>query len=766
MTMKARILTTIAMACAIVAAMQAAPVSESTARGIAASWAAAHQMGALQAGRALRAPGKSTSGSGNAAYYVFNAAGSRGFVVVSGDDRTPAVLGYSHEGTFDGNDVPEALQSWLDGYARQIEALGDMAAAPAVPAAPARGALAPLLTTNWHQKAPYNNQCPAAGTGHCVAGCMAVAMAQVLNYYKSSLASAASLGLPSRTFRWDLLRDSYAATDNDAATDEVAALIYYCARAANTTFGASESSSSATTKLLIDYFGYSRQGAEIGRSDYTKEEWEGIIYDEIAARRPVTLYVRNAAAGHYMLCDGYDGDGAFHINWGWGGSYNGYYRLDVLNPYTPQMGDYYTASGFSLNHRAMIGIAPEQAGEVAQEGHVSVTGKMSCGSSSYSRASTSAPFTNVRVSVKLYASLYKGSNFDYGVALCRGNEILSVPAQENTTRSAEGVFSKSFTMQLGAGLADGDYQLRAVMRPAATAPWRLCDGATRNCVRLTLAGNTLATRVEEAFTRKLEVNSFTPVGSMVKGRPMAFEVNITNRGTQDCSNVYLYLKGSRVSASSVQIAPGETGTVTLCFTPSVTGTVTAELWDHDEMNLLASTQVTINESPEAKLTMSMAATNANADRTIAGTMLKGKVVVTNNHTLDYDEDIAIYAHSHEDGVEEPKHVQHLQLASGASTTIMVEFTGLVIGKKYYLGGHYVSKSKYVVGGWSSEYTMVAPPSVNEGDVDGNGTINGSDVTALYNHLLSGATCAGDPDVDGNGVVNGSDVTALYTILLK
>ena len=60
----------------------------------------------------------------------------------------------------------------------------------------------------------------------------------------------------------------------------------------------------------------------------------------------------------------------------------------------------------------------------------------------------------------------------------------------------------------------------------------------------------------------------------------------------------------------------------------------------------------------------------------------------------------------------------------------------------------------------------AVPALQPGDVDGNGLVNGSDVTALYNALLNGAAAAGSVDVDGNGVVNGSDVTALYNLLLN
>ncbi len=52
-----------------------------------------------------------------------------------------------------------------------------------------------------------------------------------------------------------------------------------------------------------------------------------------------------------------------------------------------------------------------------------------------------------------------------------------------------------------------------------------------------------------------------------------------------------------------------------------------------------------------------------------------------------------------------------------------------------------------------------------GDVSGDGQVNGSDVTALYNVLLDGAAPAGNADVNGDGSVNGADVTVLYNLLL-
>lgn len=61
---------------------------------------------------------------------------------------------------------------------------------------------------------------------------------------------------------------------------------------------------------------------------------------------------------------------------------------------------------------------------------------------------------------------------------------------------------------------------------------------------------------------------------------------------------------------------------------------------------------------------------------------------------------------------------------------------------------------------------VKPQSI-VGDIDGNGEVNVSDVTALINHILNTATYDSTLcDIDGNGEVNVTDVTALINILLR
>ena len=116
------------------------------------------------------------------AFYVFNMEDDGGFVIVSADDRTEAVLGYADSGSFDTERLPSHVRAWLQGYADQIAAVRSGRAQPlkAAQAAELHEAITPLLTTRWDQDAPYNLQCPP----ECVTGCVATAMAQVMRYHR------------------------------------------------------------------------------------------------------------------------------------------------------------------------------------------------------------------------------------------------------------------------------------------------------------------------------------------------------------------------------------------------------------------------------------------------------------------------------------------------------------------------------------------------------------------------------------------------------
>ena len=102
--------------------VQAAPVSENAARAVAAQFMAQKKLGYIIAASPKMLRGKATS---QPALYVFNAQKDRGWVIVSGDDRTRPVLGYSDHGNYDPNKVPENMQAWLDQYVEEIASLDE-----------------------------------------------------------------------------------------------------------------------------------------------------------------------------------------------------------------------------------------------------------------------------------------------------------------------------------------------------------------------------------------------------------------------------------------------------------------------------------------------------------------------------------------------------------------------------------------------------------------------------------------------------------------
>ena len=300
-------------------------------------------------------------------FYIFNA-DDGGFVLVSGDDRTMPVLGYSEHGSLDLTNAPSNLRYWLDCYAEQIQNLdrGGNAVVSA-PIMKRSAAISPLIQTRWNQSAPYHNQCPTApGTSEiCLTGCVATCMAQIMYYYKwpehcPALPSYTPFGfpaplpeLPPIDFDWNDMKLSYTYGEEGVAADAVAWLMRYCGQAVKMGYGLDGSSGWLNPEVMKETFDYSETTTTVYRNDYGAEAWEALIYGELAQGRPVPYSGQSDGGGHQFICDGYDGKGYFHINWGWGGYLDSYFLLSVVNP-EPERN-----SGYSQQQDAIIGLEPK-----------------------------------------------------------------------------------------------------------------------------------------------------------------------------------------------------------------------------------------------------------------------------------------------------------------------------------------------------------------------------------------------------------------------
>lgn len=327
------------------------------------------------------------------ALYVFNRTDRPGFVIVSADDSTAPILGYSDTGYFP-EQIPANVSFMLD-Y---------MAAAISNPAAQSKTTadytpIAPLLgNIEWNQDEPYWNLCPIDryNQKRCYTGCVATAMAQIMRYWQwpergkgtvsytwvncltpefaqcyHKVDTVLTADLYTEGYDWANMREQYkkgAGGYNQTEADAVATLMYHCGVAIEMQY--SSIGSAAYTEdvawALMRYFGYStdieyvrtRRGFTLQE---TPEETAERIRIELEEGRPVLMGGQSSysvSSGHEFVLDGLDAEGMFHVNWGWGGSCNGYYAITSLTPAIPGIGGG-EVGDYSYNLDYIIGIEPD-----------------------------------------------------------------------------------------------------------------------------------------------------------------------------------------------------------------------------------------------------------------------------------------------------------------------------------------------------------------------------------------------------------------------
>lgn len=299
--------------------------------------------------------------------YVFNDEAGGGYVVVSGEERTPSILGFSPDGTVDALNMPCNMRAWLQEYAAQINYLRSHPEATVSPKSSPdeREIIPPLIDCLFSQGYPYNNHCPINPTtgNRCVTGCVATAMAQIMYRHKwpqetadvipGYSTSTLDIGLPDvpiTTIDWDNIINDYNhyATFTSEQAEAIATLMHLCGCSVQMDYAdASGAPSENVTNALYQYFNYDNFLEY--RSRFNDDDWEQLLYEELKEGRPVYYSGATSSSGHAFVIDGYGYDNIdapyFHINWGWGGQENNYYLL-------------FDVGGFNNNQTAIMGIQP------------------------------------------------------------------------------------------------------------------------------------------------------------------------------------------------------------------------------------------------------------------------------------------------------------------------------------------------------------------------------------------------------------------------
>ena len=524
------------------------------------------------------------------AFYIFNAVDNDGYVIVSGDDRTVAILGYSKHGTLDVDQLPSNLQWWLDNYARQIEALGT-SLKPAQRQKVVQGAaIEPLITAQWDQSTPYNYMCPDGSytdynqsgynkSNRCITGCVATAMAQVMYYWQWPKSCPAIKSyqidnytiraLPATTFKWDDMKSYYTQYETGPAADAVAELMRYCGQSVEMHYTTYASAAYCDPSVLASVFQYSPNCRELWRDHYNTDEWESIIYNELAEQRPVLYSGQNGSTGHEFVVDGYDGDGYFHINWGWGGLPDSYYVLSLADPEV-----YYEP--FQYYQDAIIGLKPAVEGEVMlpiMDGNPDWTPVVMV-----KRDNSDESFDDIYMSGIVFAFYNREptseQNVEIGWALYQEDNLVKVLSSENMKIGTDlhNYLDNDFTVSIGADVAEGSYQIHQIYRLNGQTEWNRCGN-------LYLSAEVTSHSLTIQNPRmSFKVNRIIPYGQPEVENEIKLQANITNTGKTGHLFVGLWMKKqesslwTHLNVFNEYIEEGNSQLVILPFVPEEAGT--------------------------------------------------------------------------------------------------------------------------------------------------------------------------------------------------
>lgn len=323
------------------------------------------------------------------AYYVFNKVGGNGFVIVSGDDIIKPILAYSYVNSFHVENMPDNLRAWMAYYREQInwareenivsdeetiwawERLRDEIDS-------AKNSEEVLIETAlWDQTAPYNLLCPTINGTQAPTGCVATALAIVMKYnrwldqgsgmtfqyttkqYKQTLSATYNI-----VYDWDNMLNKY--EKGNYSTDQaeaVSQLMYHCGVFSEMDYTPRSSGALTLTAMggMVRYMKYDKSMTLQSREWYTEAEWNGLLKKELDAGRLI-IYggSNNKEEGHQFVLDGYK-QNDYHVNWGWGGTANGYYSLSALDPDSQGVGGN-TGGGFTVGQDAVIGVKKSEEG--------------------------------------------------------------------------------------------------------------------------------------------------------------------------------------------------------------------------------------------------------------------------------------------------------------------------------------------------------------------------------------------------------------------
>ncbi|MGN1265402.1 MAG: C10 family peptidase, partial [Muribaculaceae bacterium] len=419
-----------------------------------------------------------------------------------------------------------------------------------------------------------------------------------------------SLNFSDISFDWDNMLDEYDSSATDEQKEAVATLMYSVGVGALMNYGMESGAYiSEAYKALISYFDYDKSLIYTHRYYYSPSEWNDLVYNEVANGRPVLYTGYNSSAGHAFVCDGYSSDNFFHINWGWSGMSDGYFKLSALNPDGQGIGG--SDAGYNANQEILYGFAPNN-GTAEYYYSVGYDGDFTCSATDVAASDVASTYINFSTGKTIYQYFAANQSgiTDLGVDAVNDitNQSTFISCDKFNCDLCENYYYKGFNTQASnfANLGDGSYTIYpAFSNEALGVSGRvLVPFGRQKAVKLTVNGGALSFSPFDIEQPVITIHEIAPEANLYANKPYKINFKSTCTGTDFLDDLYVVLYDADNEAvysasNQFEILNGET----------VSDAIIGELSDveagnytlaictlsNDEYRAMASIQVAVGE---------------------------------------------------------------------------------------------------------------------------------------------------------------------------
>ena len=697
-TMKKATILALALIMPVVAAL-ASPVDKEAAKATATAFLQQKVASASGRHNAPKQLNLVSAQEENAPYYVFNNTNGQGFAIVSGEDTAnQPILGYSTEGSLTEENMPEALRAILSDYAKVVEfAQQNGLSMKRAPRKADRQDIAHFVNFAWNQSGKYSQNCPA----DCSTGCMAVTMGMIVAYYKypETLPAVWNNNVTEQVSNeaWSPNYSGFLSSYGSySSVGDMPRFMRHVADALNTNYSTSGSGAQGNAFVTaMKAFGYDPAMRTIMRDSYGQEDWDDIMYEEVHAGRPVFLYGERGSDGHSYLVDGYqESTGFFYINWGWGGQFNGWFDMGILNPFVTYFSSWdstnydWPPAGFTGGLKAVIGIQQKPEGEVEEAVEL-----LTCENMRQNGSSVQAEIFN-----------RNGNNYTGAIrwAILNADETFTLIEGHETTLTN---FNNYIYVNLDPATVslpgDGTYRLVPVSKKTEETEWHLCNGYKQKYIDITLAGSDMTVEVHPVRDVVVDNVSYYGTTGISNDQYLEYVVTMSNHGDDVYNNILISgvrSDGTKVGGSSMYIGltAGQTKTFSL-FVEKGTGynsltDPTYELTIKYNNEVIWTGNVTTSTNYASYTTYTGVDFEdyeyVDGKAMLYSTALKGSVKIKNENSYGssyyiFNEPILITLKDEAGNVVNQTSQQYI-LQKKEEKAYPVNFEGLQSGKKYYL----------------------------------------------------------------------------------